>query len=134
MPRHSPGLDHAVELLHGIGGITTKRMFGGHGIFVEDRMFALIAHEQLYLKVDDQTRDQFEEAGCEPFAYATKNGQTRIPSYMTAPDEALDDAEAMHPWAELAIAAAMRAKATARKPRRKSGRSTGATIGDSQNS
>ncbi|MCB2012187.1 MAG: TfoX/Sxy family protein [Geminicoccaceae bacterium] len=115
MDGNEGALAHALELLEPLGPVTSKRMFGGHGIFLHERMFALIASEQLYLKVDDTTRPHFEEEGCAPFTYGRKTGQIRIPSYMTAPDDALESPEAMHPWAGLAIEAAMRAGKKGRK-------------------
>ena len=120
MAQNDGALEYALELLGSVAPVRSKRMFGGHGIFVEDRMMALIAFEQLYLKVDDQTREAFEEAGSEPFTYTKKEGQTFVMSYMTAPDEALDDPDSMRPWAELAIAAARRAKPPARKKKKRS--------------
>ncbi len=70
-------------------------------------MFALIADDVLYFKVDDQTLADFQEAGSEPFTY-TRGGKDRQMSYYTAPDGTIEDAEAVYPWAERAIGAAKR--------------------------
>jgi len=111
---------HCLELLGPLGAARSRRMFGGHGLYVDDLFVALIAFDRLYLKVDAQTRPRFEAAGCEPFVYDAK-GQSVTLGYFTAPDEAIESPALMQPWARLALEAALRAraaKAVATKPRR----------------
>jgi DNA transformation protein len=108
----------ACELMSGVGRIAARRMFGGHGLYHDGRMVALVADGRLYLKVDAQTRAAFEAAGSSPFVYAGK-GKPVTMSYWLAPDEALDDPSAMTPWARRAIEAAAHAAAgKSPKPRR----------------
>ena len=91
----------------GAESLRIRGMFGGFGVFLGDTMFALIADDVLYLKVDDQTRAEFEDAGAEPFTY-TRGGKARQMSYYTAPDGVLEDTESLQVWAERAIGAAKR--------------------------
>jgi len=44
-------------------GANARPMFGGWGLFDDDRMFALLAGGTLYLKADDGNRADFEERG-----------------------------------------------------------------------
>lgn len=47
-----------------IGGITSKKMFGGHGIFHEGKMFGLVSTKgQAYIKFDDSIKQVLEEMG-----------------------------------------------------------------------
>ena len=115
MAYSSETLAHAMELLGPLGDIHSKRMFGGVGIFVDDRMFALIAGDRLFLKVDDTTRARFEEAGSEPFSYRTRKGEKAVMSYMSVPEDALDDTENIRPWAGLAMEVALRGPPPKRK-------------------
>ena len=116
-------VSYCLELLAPLGVPRARRMFGGHGFYVDDLFLALIVNERFYLKVDEQTRAVFEAAGCEPFTYPGRDGRVLVMSYWTAPDEALDGPEAMRPWARRALDAALRARAvTARKPPRKAAR------------
>ncbi|MGF1475777.1 MAG: TfoX/Sxy family protein [Geminicoccaceae bacterium] len=115
-------VDFSLELLSPVGPVRAKRMFGGHGIFLDDMMIALIADDQLYLKTDDETKDRFETAGSEPFRYTKAQGQVSVMSYHTAPEAALDDAEEMRTWARLAVDAALRARAKRPAKRRASKR------------
>ena len=50
-----------------LGDISARPMFGGHGVFLGGRMFALIARDVLYLKADDANRSEFEAAGMKPY-------------------------------------------------------------------
>lgn len=112
--------DFCLELLESVGPVSARHMFGGYGIYAGDVMFALIAHDTLYLKADDQTRDGFLAAGCEPFGYDSprRGGRMVSRNYHSAPMEAMDRPAAMAPWATAALAAARRAQAT-KKPRRR---------------
>ena len=105
---------HVADLLDPIDA-TVRRMFGGHGLFRDGLMFALIADDRLYFKVDDGNRDAFTAAGSEPFTYL-RRGRPASLSYYGVPDDALEDPEALRGWAELGIAAAHRAAAAKRKP------------------
>jgi DNA transformation protein and related proteins len=58
------------ELIEGrlepIGGVTTKKMFGGFGIFHEGKMFGLVSPVgAAFLKFDDNTQPKFEAMGGE---------------------------------------------------------------------
>ncbi len=100
---------YLVELFAELGPVTIRRMFGGAGVFHEGLMIGLVADEVLYLKVDAETQPEFEALDLAPFLYE-KNGRSIKMSYFEAPTEAMDAAEDMQPWAELAYAAARRSK------------------------
>lgn len=100
--------EHVVELMQCIGPVNSKRMFGGHGIFLEGLMFALIADNELYLKVDGDSKRSFEEKGLQPFEY-NKSGKLVKMSYYQAPEEVLEDQEQMRLWANRAYEAAVEA-------------------------
>lgn len=101
-----------VESLQPLGPVVAKRMFGGHGIFMHDLMFALVAWDILYLKADDVNRPSFEEKGLEPFAYTDQRGRSVKMSYFEAPSEGMDDSGLLSVWAREAYAAALRASPT----------------------
>jgi len=109
-----PFVSHCLELLAPLGAVRARRMFGGHGLYLDDVFVALIADERLYLKTDEGSRAAFERAGCEPFTYSRKDRSAVALGYWSAPDEALESPPAMAPWARLSLAAALRAKAAQR--------------------
>ena len=108
--------DYCIELFAslvprvGIAGIAAKRMFGGTGFSIDGKTFAIIAMDQLWLKVNDESRSEFEQAGCQIFTYDMA-GKPRSMSYYTVPDDAMESAALMAPWAEHAWGAALRAAA-----------------------
>jgi len=102
-------LSHVLELLAPVGPVRARAMMGGHLIHCGALPVALVADDRLYLKVDEETKGAFAEAGGEPFTYPRRGRRIEM-SYWSPPDGALDDPESMQPWAELAVAAAARAK------------------------
>lgn len=115
-------VDNVLDLLGPWGGVSARRMFGGHGIYRQGLMFALVASDVLYLKVDDRNRPDFQSAGMGPFTYEGK-GKAVTMSYYEAPPELFDDGEAMIAWAKRAFAAALGARNPA-KPLHKRKKST----------
>ena len=107
-PAEADFVAHIVELLDNWGEATPKRMFGGYGIFREGLMFALVAYSELYFKVDDESRPDFEEEELTPFVYESSKGKT-VMSYYHAPESAFRNGPAMAKWAEKGWQAAVRA-------------------------
>ena len=103
-------LDYVIELLGPFGTVGARPMFGGHGIYLDGLMFALVSDDTLYLKSDEMNREEFERAGCEIFSYQRKGKRATIGFY-TPPEEALESSVLMLPWARSAYAAALRARA-----------------------
>ena len=101
-------VSHVLELLEPLGPLRARRMFGGHGIYLDGMMFALVSKNTLYLKADEHSRGEFEVAGLECFQYWKQGKICRI-SYYAAPEDALEDAALLADWARRAVDAAMRA-------------------------
>ncbi len=111
-------IEHLRELLHPVGGVTIKRMFGGYGLFRGGLMFGLVADDTLYFKADEQSKPAFMERDLGQFVYI-KDGKLMPMSYYRAPEETLDNGDDMVEWAESAYQAALRAqKPKPKKPAR----------------
>ena len=91
-------------------------MFGGHGVFHEDRMIGLVVRETLYLKVDAQSAPYFDALNAPAFSYE-RQGRTMQMSYREAPADLFDDRDLAALWGRRAWEAAMRS-GQAPKPRR----------------
>lgn len=118
-------VDNVLDLLRSWGGVVARRMFGGHGLYRQGAMFALVADDVLYLKVDDRNRPMFEAAGMSPFTYETRSGTITIGSYYEAPAHLFDEPDQMLDWVRPALDAALRSKSGVKphkpkKTRRKS--------------
>jgi DNA transformation protein len=115
---HSPTVEACLELLSPLGAVRARRMFGGHGLYVDELFVAIVAFEQLYLKADAETAPRFAAAGCRPFVFEGQ-GRTVTMNYWSVPAEAMDSPAAMAPWGRLALQAALAARGAAsrRRPR-----------------
>ena len=102
------------EVFERFGPIQSRRMFGGYGIYHQGVMFALVADDMLYLKVDQDIISHFEALGLPPFEY-NKQGKLMKMSYYQAPDEIMDDRDLAASWAQRSFAAARRAKSAAKR-------------------
>jgi len=102
---------HALDLVSLLGGVEARAMFGGHGLYAEGVMFGLLDDGELFLKTDDASRATFVSAGCRRWQYVNKKVRMENTGYFRPPDDAHEDAEAMLPWARLALEAALRARA-----------------------
>ena len=106
-------LDYVLETMSHSAAVTSRKMFGGYGLYREGLMFALIAGEALYFKTDAASVAQFEKAGSLPFVYRSATRSVQM-SYWSAPAESLESPAEMRDWCQLAYAAALRAHAGAR--------------------
>ena len=105
MPVGEEYLGHVLDQLHSLGPVRAKRMFGGAGLYLDGRMFGLIADDILYLKVDDSNRMDYESAGTEPFR---PFGKAAMP-YFEVPADILEDGDGLREWGRKALAVAERA-------------------------
>lgn len=112
--------EELADRLAALGNVSVRRMFGGQGLFLDGRMFGLIADGAPYLKVDDETRGDFVAAGAEPFTYdRPKRELTGVRlGYYEIPTSVLERDEDLVEWARRAAAVAERA---ARKSPKRAG-------------
>ncbi|MBK5104969.1 MAG: TfoX/Sxy family protein [Burkholderiales bacterium] len=99
-----------MELFGPFGTVGVRRMFGGHGVYLDGLMFAIVSEDTLYLKADEMNRIEFQQAGCEVFGY-TRKGKRATLNFFRAPEDAMESPELMLPWARTAYAAALRTNA-----------------------
>jgi DNA transformation protein len=109
-PARNEFADYVVELMASWAPVSARRMFGGHGLYREGLMFALIAGDQLYFKTDTANVGQFERADCHPFVYESRERTVQM-SYWSAPAACLESPAEMRGWCQSSYAAALRAHA-----------------------
>jgi DNA transformation protein len=114
-------LAFVLEQLDAVGPLTSKRMFGGVGLYAGDLFFALLAGDVLYLKADESTRGLIEAAGARPFQpYADRPGGGGTMRYYSVPANVLEDTDTLTAWAtrSVAVARAQRAGPPTTRKRR----------------
>ena len=104
----SPSIEYLHDVFESLGRISTRRMFGGYGIYHDGLMFGLYAAGRLYLKTDAQNRPQFIQAGCEPFTFVQRGKPVKL-SYWSAPEVIMDERDQARAWGLSAVEAALRA-------------------------
>ncbi|MDM0113449.1 TfoX/Sxy family protein [Variovorax sp. J22R133] len=109
------------EVFEKMGRIEVKRMFGGHGLFLDGRMFALVSKDTLYLKSDAQTASHFDERQLPPFTYL-RAGKPTPTSYRQAPEEVFEDRDEAARWGARAFEVALRSGAPASRKKRQAPR------------
>lgn len=110
MRRQDQFAEYCAELFAASGPVRVRRMFGGHGIYLDDLFVAIISGECLYLKADAQTAPAFQQAGGIRFEYESR-GRSMALQFWTPPAQAMDSPRSMEPWARLAAEAALRSRA-----------------------
>jgi DNA transformation protein len=98
-------LAYVLEQLRAMGTVHARRMFGGAGLYCQERMFGLIADDTVYLRPHESTRAQFARAGMPPFSYVTATGRRSIAAFRQVPEAVLEDAQELAQWARAALAA-----------------------------
>jgi DNA transformation protein len=98
-----------IEQMSFIHGLRSRAMFGGHGIYQDDFMFAIIIEDQLYFKADATTREELKAKGLNPFTYQARGKLVEV-QYYEAPPEVFDEIDEMRHWAHKAITVAVKAK------------------------
>lgn len=112
-------LSEVAEALQPLGPVEVRRLFGGAGIYLEGRMFALLHGGALYAKVDEANVAPFDAAGCPAFTPAYKSGRRVRMPYRRLPDEAQRPGAEMMRCARLGLdAAGSAASSTRRRARR----------------
>lgn len=83
------------EKLQSIDGIATKKMFGGHGVFHNGKMFGIVDSKGNYFfKVNDTNVSDYENLG------AMKH--SRMP-YFAIPEDIFNDHDQLLVWAKKSI-------------------------------
>jgi DNA transformation protein len=112
MPVAAAYLQYVLEQLERLGRMSSRRMFGGVGLYCGDLFFGLIDDDTLYFKVNDDTRADYESRGMKPFRPYKDKPEVSM-TYYTVPVDVLDDPEEIVTWARRSVAVA----AATAKPR-----------------
>ena len=106
MPVSEEYLEYVLDQITIEGDISARSMFGGYGVFMDNKMFGIVSDDVLYLKADNQNRQDYERAGMHPFR--PYKDQSRIMSYYEVPADILESVTELEPWVEKALGAARR--------------------------
>jgi DNA transformation protein len=103
---------YIVEQLAALPALSTRRMFGGIGIYSDACFFALIDDDVLFFKVDDSNRDDYVSRGMK--AFMPFPGQPSL-GYFQVPPDVIEEAEELTRWARRSVEVARRKQKPALK-------------------
>ena len=116
-PLKDPFAQECLDRLNSVVATTGKAMFGGHGFWHEEKMYALIYEDGLYFRTDSETLAEFEKLGGKPFIYLGGKKPVSMP-YWHVPDSAIQGDDGFACLVRLGCDAALRA-ATKKARKRK---------------
>ena len=99
-----------------LGVFRSRPMFGGHGLYLDDLFFGLIAYDKFFLKTDEENRGDFVNAKAKPFSFESARKGLVVTSYWQCPDAVMKDGRKLRQWIGKALDAARRKKTA--KPKR----------------
>jgi DNA transformation protein len=105
MPVTDDYLQYVLEQLADLGHVSPRRLFGGVGLYHDDRIFGLIFRDTLYFKADHSTRSDYESRSMDRFRpYADKPLWSM--TYYAVPADILEDADECIVWARKSLSVA----------------------------
>jgi DNA transformation protein len=103
----SPGyLDRVLSELHAARPVTSRKMFGGAGFYLDGVFFAVADDDKLFFKVDGQTVEAYEDLGMGPWMMAGELNS----NYREVPPSIQSDPDQLGEWIDAAAAVAIRKK------------------------
>lgn len=101
MPVSEEFLSYIIGQLTEWGGVTSRKMFGGAGLFRDGKMFALISDDTAYLRADESNREQFDQADSRQFKpYEKRKGMP----YFEVPPAVLESPAELINWSKRSLA------------------------------
>ena len=99
---------YVAEQLAPLGRISSRAIFGGVGVFIDDRLLAIVMGEKLYLHTDKSNLDDYVARGMPQFK-PYPNAFDLTTDHHEVPQDVINDAQQLKVWGERALNAAVEA-------------------------
>ncbi len=94
-----------LDQLNALPDLRAKAMFGAHGLYSDNKFFAILDDGRLFFKTDAISQGDYTTRGMEPFTYEMK-GKVMTMAYHEVPPDVLENPYELTAWARKAIAIA----------------------------
>lgn len=108
MPTKSSLVAYVTEQLQFLGKISNRSIFGGMGIFIDDRLLGIVINDQLYLHTDRSNRDDYLNRGMVQFK-PYPNAFDLTTDHHQVPQDVIEDSQQLKAWGKRALVAAVEA-------------------------
>lgn len=98
--------NYVAEQLAPLGRISSRAIFGGVGVFIDERLLAIVMGEKLYLHTDKSNLDDYVARGMQQFK-PYPNAFDLTTDHHEVPPEIVNDAEQLRIWGQRALTAAI---------------------------
>lgn len=99
---------YVTEQLSFLGRISNRSIFGGVGIFIDERLLGIVINDQLYLHTNESNLSEFVSRGMEQFK-PYPNAFNLTTDHHRVPVEIIEEPELLKQWGERALRAAIEA-------------------------
>jgi DNA transformation protein len=97
---------YVAEQLAPLGRISSRAIFGGVGVFIDERLLAIVMGEKLYLHTDKSNLDDYVARGMPQFK-PYPNAFDLTTDHHEVPQDVVNDVEQLKAWGERALNAAI---------------------------
>jgi DNA transformation protein len=98
--KDEPFKNFVLDQLQELPDLECRAMFGGHGLYQEERFFGIIFKGRLYFKTDAESADPYLKLGMKPFR---PNRKQTLKSYYEVPVDIIEDRDRLAIWAKEAV-------------------------------
>lgn len=95
--------EFVLDQLSALPALRAKAMFGAHGLYSDDKFFAILDEGRLFFKTNAQTQSNYTARGMGPFTYEMK-GKVMSMAYHEVPPDVLEQPHELVHWARQSIA------------------------------
>ena len=88
------------QLKNAGGGVISRAMSGGHGLYRKGTFFGIIFKGRLYFKTNASTLASYRERGMKPFR---PNARQMLKSYYEVPVDVIEESDLLAEWAQAAV-------------------------------
>ena len=103
-------LDYVLEQLAALGDVSTRRMFGGVGLYSREVFFGLIDDYTLFFKTDESNAAEYQARNMPRFMPPASRPMSPL-GYHQVPADIIEDGELLVSWAQKSVAVAMASQA-----------------------
>jgi len=109
--------EFVLDQLGALPDVRARAMFGAHGLYQGEHVFAILDEGRLFFKTEVSSRADYTARGMGPFTYESK-GKVMTMTYHEVPPDVLEQPQELVEWARKAIGIAARFKKPVKRTKR----------------